>query len=369
MENNMIKEVIVVGGGASGMMAAGRAAELGKKVLLLEKGNCLGRKLNISGKGRCNFTNVGELEDFLLHFGKTRNFLRNAFHRFFNTELIEFFERSGLKPKVERGGRVFPLSDKADSVVRVLEKYILGNRVEVLLNSKVDEILVRKKSVYGIRIREKVFRAERIILATGGMSYPQTGSEGDGYLIAKSLGHTINPLSPALVPLLVKESFVKQLKGLGLKNVKIYFLKNDRELVSETGEMLFATFVVNEPVIGRKKTFPGITGPIVLSLSGDVVESFKDRRGIKLYIDFKPFIERKELEERIIRDLHVCGNKSIRNYLKDLLPLRFTDIFLEILNLSRDKRINQLRVDERKSIINLLKEFPLTITGCLPIEN
>ncbi|MGE4357811.1 MAG: NAD(P)/FAD-dependent oxidoreductase [Candidatus Omnitrophota bacterium] len=368
-KRNYIYDVIVIGGGASGMMAAGRAGELGRKVLLLEKGNCLGRKLTISGKGRCNFTNIGELDNFLMNFGKTRNFLRNVFYRFFNTELIEFFEHYGMKTKVERGGRVFPVSDKADSVVRVLERYILENGVEVLLNSKVEEILIKENSVDGVRVRGEVFRARRVILATGGMSYPQTGSQGDGYLMARKLGHNIKLLTPALVPLLVKEDYVKRLNGLSLKNVRIYFFGKDNHILSETGDLLFAIFTIKSSIKGKYISVPGITGPVVLSLSGDIVEFLTGKKELKLYIDLKPFLENRLLEEKIIRDLRTQSNKSIKNYLKNLLPIRFIEVFLELINLSKDKKINQLTAEERKSIISLLKSFPLTITGSLPIDN
>lgn len=368
-KRNYIYDVIVIGGGASGMMAAGRAGERGRKVLLLEKGNCLGRKLTISGKGRCNFTNIGELDNFLMNFGKTRNFLRNVFYRFFNTELIEFFEHYGMKTKVERGGRVFPVSDKADSVVRVLERYILENGVEVLLNSKVEEILIKENSVDGVRVRGEVFRARRVILATGGMSYPQTGSQGDGYLMARKLGHNIKLLTPALVPLLVKEDYVKRLNGLSLKNVRIYFFGKDNHILSETGDLLFAIFTIKSSIKGKYISVPGITGPVVLSLSGDIVEFLTGKKELKLYIDLKPFLENRLLEEKIIRDLRTQSNKSIKNYLKNLLPIRFIEVFLELINLSKDKKINQLTAEERKSIISLLKSFPLTITGSLPIDN
>lgn len=348
-------DIIVVGGGASGMMAAGRAGELGARVLLLEKGNRLGRKLLISGKGRCNLTNTGEIDEFLRHFGKTRDFLRNTFSRFFNQDLKEFFESRGLKVKVERGGRIFPETDHASSVVEILTDYLIENEVKILFNSPVKEVLIKDKAVQGVKLyNEKVFFAKRIIIATGGKSYSWTGSSGDGYVIARDLGHKVNKLRPALVPLVTRESFVKELQGLSLKNICVSVIEEGRPILSEFGEMLFTHF--------------GLSGPTILSLSGDVGDLLEKHKEIVISIDLKPALEKKQLKERIIRDIKTMGVKTFRNYLKELLPAKLIPIFLRILRLPPDKKLNQLSRLERERLIELLKNFRLTVIGTRPWE-
>jgi len=348
-------DVIVVGGGASGMMAAGRVAELGAEVVLLEKGNQLGRKLLISGKGRCNLTNVGELDEFLSNFGKTRDFLRNVFSRFFNQDLMEFFESRGLKLKAERGGRIFPQTDKASSAVVVLADYLGEHRVEILFNSGAKEILIKGGAVSGVKLNNaKIIEAKNIILATGGKSYPRTGSTGDGYVMVKKLGHTVTKLNPALIPLVTKEEFVKELQGLSLKNVRANIVVDGKLLSWEFGEMLFTHF--------------GISGPIILSLSGDVVELLEKQREVMISLDLKPALDAEQLEKRIMRDTQTFGRKIFKNYLKELLPSKMAVLFLKLLPNSPDKMINQLSKKERDSLIYLLKNFTLTVVGVRPFE-
>ncbi|MBI2447425.1 MAG: aminoacetone oxidase family FAD-binding enzyme, partial [Candidatus Omnitrophica bacterium] len=279
-------DVIVIGGGAAGMMAAGRAGETGAKVLLLEKKDRLGSKLLISGKGRCNLTNAGDIDHFLENFGKSGQFLRNAFHRFFNQDLINFFEERGLKLKEERGGRIFPVTDKAKSIVDVLKEYLEEGRVEICYNRQVDDIMIKDKEVYGVRCKGgEVFHANKVILATGGLSYPLTGSTGDGYRIAKMSGHAILPLKPALVPLETKESWSRRLPGVALKNVRI----NVYGGTSQFGEMLW--------------THTGISGPIVLSLSAEVIDLLGKHKEVVVSIDLKPALSMEQLENRFLREV------------------------------------------------------------------
>lgn len=254
-------DVIVIGGGAAGMMAAGRAGETGAKVLLLEKKDKLGSKLLISGKGRCNITNTEDIDHFLGNFSKSGQFLRNAFHGFFNQDLINFFEERGLTLKEERGGRIFPVTDKAKSVVDVLNEYLEKGRVGIYYNGQVDDIMIKDKEVYGVRCKGgRALEANKVILSTGGLSYPLTGSTGDGYRIAQMSGHTILPLKPALVPLETKESWSRRLPGVALKNVSISVHGG----TSQFGEMLW--------------THTGISGPIVLSLSAGVIDLLEKQK-------------------------------------------------------------------------------------------
>jgi predicted Rossmann fold flavoprotein len=265
-------DVIVVGGGASGLMAAGRAAELGARVLLLEKMGRAGIKLGLTGKGRCNLTNAGDLPSFIERYRHNGKFLYNAFSRFFHEDLIAFFNARGLPTVEERGRRIFPRSNRAEDVVRVLQQYALGNGVRLKLRVRVRDILAPEQRVQGVITDRGPFEADRVVLATGGASYPETGSSGDGYEMAKRLGHTICPIRPSLVPLKVKESWVRDLQGLSLKNVRVRILKDGATVGEEFGEMLFTHF--------------GVSGPIILSLSGFAVERMKRER-LELTIDFK----------------------------------------------------------------------------------
>ncbi len=337
------------------MLAAGRAAELGARVALFEKGNRLGRKLLISGKGRCNLTNIGDIEDFLARFGETGDFLRNVFSRFFNQDLMILLERYGLQVKVERGGRIFPSTDRADSVSTALTKYLGDNGVKILYNSRVRKILARDKEVYAVELGNgKIVKARKVILATGGRSYPRTGSTGDGYKIAEALGHKITPLTPALIPLLIRESFVEELQGLTLKNANISVFKGGRDTPSEFGEMLFTHF--------------GVSGPIVLSLSGDVAESLGQEKEIILSLDLKPALEKNQIRERIVRDNKIFGRKNFKNYLKEFLPSKMTAVFIKLLRIPGDKKVNQLTQNDREKFIDLLKDFRITAVGTRPME-
>ncbi len=348
-------EVIIIGAGASGMMAAGCAAELGAMVLLLEKGPRLGTKLIITGKGRCNLTNSAELDDFIAQFGKTGPFLYNAFLNFFNQDLIEFFETKGLKLKEERGGRIFPITDKSADVLNVFKSYLFKNKVKILFNSDVTKILINKNQVEGVELQDKqIIKSSQVILATGGLSYPGTGSSGEGFKMAKELGHRIISPQPALVPLETKEPWVKELQGLSLKNAKAAFYAGSKKISSEFGEMLFTHF--------------GVSGPIILSMSAKVVEFLNKKEEVHLYINFKPALSQEQLEKRILGDILENGNKNYKNFLKELLPNKLIAVFIKLTGISEDKKVNQITSNERKNIINLLTNFKVTITQPRPIS-
>ncbi|MCM8765958.1 MAG: NAD(P)/FAD-dependent oxidoreductase, partial [Candidatus Omnitrophica bacterium] len=256
----------------------------------------------------------------------------------------------GLKLKVERGGRIFPETDRASSVVEILTDYLIENGVKILFNSRVKEVLIKDKTVQGVKLYNgKVFSAKRVIVATGGKSYAWTGSSGDGYEIARELGHRVTKLSPALVPLITRENFVKELQGLSLKNVRASVMEGGKPILSEFGEMLFTHF--------------GLSGPIILSLSGDIVDLLEEHKEIVISIDLKPALNKEQLQERIIRDVKTMGRKIFKNYLKELLPVRLIPIVLRILMHPCEKKINQLSRLERERLIELLKNFRLTVIG------
>jgi len=347
--------VVIIGAGASGLMASVRAAKLTDKVLLLEKNNSLGKKLLLSGKGRCNLTNIAQLDEFLTHFGKQGNFLRSAFAKFFNTELINFFEKRGLKLKTERGGRVFPVSDSSKSVLDIFEKTIKAEGVGVKSRSKAVEIKLNKDDTKEVLLDngENII-AKKVILATGGLSYPLTGSTGDGYRIAKSLGHKIIALSAGLVPLEVKERWIRDLTGLSLKNVRISIISGKRRLFPDIGEMLFAHF--------------GVSGPLILTLSSRIVDLLSENKSVRLSIDLKPGLTEGQLDSRLLRDITNKGSVFYKNLLKDLLPRKLIKVFVDLSGINPNKPANQITQQERLSTRQLLKDFRLTINKARPIK-
>jgi len=345
-------DVIVVGGGASGLMAAGRAAELGARVLLLEKMGRVGIKLSLTGKGRCNLTNSGDLQTFIESYRHNGKFLHNVFSRFFNDDLIAFFNSCGLSTIEERGRRIFPASDRAQDVVRVLRDYISGHGVRVVFHAPGREILVVGGRAMGVRTDSGVFEANRVILATGGASYPQTGSTGDGYRMAKNLGHTIQPIRPSLVPLEIEEPFVRDLQGLALKNVKVTLLASGRKAGEEFGEMLFTHF--------------GVSGPIILSLSRPVVDALRQGRRVTLSIDLKPALDERKLDARLLRDLDVHGKRQSRTLLKALLPATLIPVCMDLTAIPPDKVGHQVTALERGRLRTWLKDFRLEVSGYRP---
>jgi predicted Rossmann fold flavoprotein len=348
-----IYDIIVIGAGASGMMAAGRAAQCGARVLLLEKMPRVGLKLGITGKGRCNLTNQGEIQPFLDSFSPDGRFLRNCFARFFNQDLMAFFEQRGVPLVVERGGRVFPQSNRALDVVSALMAYLKEYQVKLSKEHPVMEIRIQAGRVEGVQHSQGILTAPAVILATGGSSYPQTGSTGDGFRMARTAGHTIVPLRPCLIPLTIKEHWVTELQGLSLKNVSASVYLDGRKKTSEFGEMLFTHF--------------GISGPIILTLSGQVTDWLKDGQ-VEISLNLKPALTEKQLDERLKRELQTHHLKGIEGVLKFLLPNRMIPPFLDLLHIPGEKKAHQITAEERHRLRNLLMDLRLTVTGTRPIE-
>lgn len=353
----MPRKVVVVGGGASGMMAGARAGECGAKVLLLEKMTRLGSKILLSGKGRCNFSNTADLREFVAAFGPEGKFLYGAFSHFFRPDLLDLFESLGLKAEVERGGRVFPESNRALDVVRVLKKFLQRGRVQVRLNAPVDQIEVEKGKVARVLLRGgESIEGDACILATGGLSYPDTGSSGDGYEIARRLGHTIVPLRPALVPLEVEEAWVKELQGLALRNVKasLFFGQKEKKKVGEDfGELLFTHF--------------GVSGPIILKLSRLISRS-QTRGRFTLSLNLKPALGAEQLDRRLIRDLAKYHRRQFKHSLGDLVPQKLVSILVQLSGIPPEKPAHSITAQERAKLANFLSALPLTILRTRPIE-
>jgi len=347
-------DVIVIGGGPAGMMSAGRAAELGAKVLLLEKNKHLGIKLLCTGKGRCNITNnIEEIKKLVDKYGKNGKFLFSAFNKFKVEDTVNFFEKRGVKTKVERGERIFPVSDRALDVLNALIKYMRQSKVEIITEAQVKNILMEKKVIKKVILENgQELKAKNYIICTGGKSYPLTGSTGDGYKWLKKMGHTIISPRPALTPIIIKEKFVKELEGLSLKNVKISIFKNNKKIISRFGEALF--------------TNNGLSGPIILDMSKKIGEELVNK--LKLKIDFKPVLDFIKLDERVQRDFQKNSNKLFKNSLNELLPQKLIPIIIKLSGIDPNKKVNLITKTERKIIIHLLKEFELEIVGLVGFE-
>ena len=356
-------KVIVIGGGPAGMMAAITSAEQGNEVVLIEKNKVLGKKLSITGKGRCNITSSLNIDEFIKNTPGNGKFLFSAFNSFTNKDIIDFIENHGIKTKVERGNRVFPVTDKAQDVVNCFEKKLKELNVSILLNTVVKDILTDNNKAIGVSTNNETIKADKIILATGGKSYPLTGSTGDGYKFAKKLGHTITDLKPSLVPLVTYEEEIhKSLQGLSLKNVEIrlFDISKNKEIYNDFGEMLFTHF--------------GVSGPIILSASSHLVrykninELLKNKQ-IKLIIDFKPALSRERLNQRILRDFEKEKNKSFKNSLDKLLPQKLIPEIINKSNIDPNKQVNSITKEEREKLLKILKQFEITIKEFRPIED
>ena len=337
-------DVVIVGAGPSGVMAGIKAGERGKRVCIIEKNEQICKKLFLTGHGRCNLTNLADLNTFLLKY-RNGDFLRNSFSQFFNTDLIEFFEENGLKLKLERGNRVFPETDRASDVVSILDKLLKKNKVELLFKSSVKDILKTEKYFEVVISKGKIF-SEKVVLACGGKSFPQTGSTGDGYRFAKKFGHTIISPKPALCGVVIKENFVKKWQGVKLKNVLIKVVTKDKKIEEEFGEVLFTHY--------------GISGPVILNLSGDISEQIK-KMELFLIINFKPFLTVEQLDNRLQREFKENSNKDLKNIFKDLLPNRLIEEFLRYSGINGEKKGNQVMKEEREKIVKNLQNFRLTI--------
>jgi predicted Rossmann fold flavoprotein len=347
--------IVVVGAGPAGMMAAIRAGQLHQDVILVEKKASPGKKLLLSGKGRCNLTNACELDSFIKRFSKNGQFLRDAFSKFFNLDLMRFFETRDLKLKIERQLRVFPASNKAGSVLGVLKKELYKNKVEILYKSRLKDIFIQDGKVKGLLLADgRRILADKIILATGGLSFSFTGSTAEAISIAKELGHRIVPFRPGLVPLETRQKYPGLLEGLTLKNIRLKFSDNKRQVISDIGELLFTKF--------------GISGPLALSLSGQIVDWLSENKDVHVEVDLKPGLSIEQLNARLLREFKLNSKKTIKNILKNLLPQRLVDVFLDIARIAPDKNASQINQKERQSLVLLLKGWRLNITGSRPIE-
>jgi len=340
------------------MLAAGRAAEIGLKVLLLERNDRLGKKLGITGKGRCNLTNSADTERFIENFGKKGKFLYGAITRFTNSDLVSFFAALGVETKEERGGRIFPASDKASTVVKALERYARTNGVEISLSSRVHRIVTGRESgaVEGVILKNdrKAINAGKVILATGGKSYPATGSTGDGYAIAANLGHTIVEPRQGLVPFDTKDRFVRDLQGLSLENVEVTAFTGGRKTASGFGDMLFTHF--------------GVSGPIILTMSGQIADDLAAGNTVELSIDLKPALTDEKLDNRLIREFSASGTKYFRSVMKNLLPRLLIPVFITKSGIAPEKKCNQISSAERGNLVALLKDFRITLNRPRPFE-
>jgi hypothetical protein len=344
----MIKKVIVIGGGAAGMMAAIAAARNGAGVVLLEKNEKLGKKLFITGKGRCNFTNAGDSEDLFNSIVTNKKFMYSSLNGFSNYDCMSFFDELGLKFKIERGNRAFPESDHSSDVIWCLHRELKRQNVDVRLNTEVKDIIVEDGSACGVVTATENLKADVIIVATGGNSYQSTGSTGDGYRFAKKTGHEVTQILPALVPFNVGEQWEADLQGLSLKNISITVLDGDKQLYTDFGEMLFTHF--------------GVSGPVILSASSFVAKQLKNRN-LRLVIDLKPALSFEQLDERVLRDFDEEKNKAFKNSLDKLLPKKLIPVVVMLSGIDGNKKVNEITRQERQTIVKLLKEFELTLTG------
>lgn len=348
----MDARVIVIGGGAAGMMAAGQAALNGTKVLLLEKNERVGRKIAISGKGRCNLTNVENVTDFIKHYPGNGRFLHGILRDFDNVSLCDFFARYGVETKVERGGRVFPVSDDAEAIVGALGKFLGDTGVEVRTERTVEKIKVANGVVEGVLSSDDFFPAKAVIVCTGGASYPGTGSTGDGYRFAREMGHKVVTPRPSLVPLKAVEPWVKELQGLTLRNVEASVWFGGKMQAREFGEMLFTHF--------------GVSGPIILTLSRLVGDALGRGENVRLEINLKPALTPEQLDIRLQRDFQQFSNKQFKNSLAELLPKSLIPVIINLSGINPEKEVHQITRDERKKLARLLQALPLTVTATLP---
>ena len=336
------------------MMSAIRAAESGATVTLFEKTNRLGKKLSITGKGRCNLTNATDNAEIIKNIPGNGKFLYGALKKFSSRDTINFFASLGLKTKIERGNRVFPESDNAAEVIEVLAKKMALLNVDVKLNSRVDEILADENKISGVKVSGKIFPADAVILATGGLSYPGTGSTGDGFKFARRLGHTVTKILPALVPLEAEEDFIKSLQGLSLKNVRVTLKADGKNCAELFGEMLFTHF--------------GISGPIILTLSRAAAKFLSEKKFVEVSINLKPALTPEQLDARILRDFQKFKRKTLKNSLVELLPGKLIPIVADLSYIDEDKKVDDITREERLRISETLRNFTLTVTGTRPID-
>lgn len=351
-----MKRVVIIGGGAAGLMAAVIAGREGAQVTLLEKMNYLGKKMGITGKGRCNVTNAAPMSEFIKNTPGNGKFLYGAYERFSNQDLLQLLNEAGLETKVERGGRVFPASDSALDVRNTFMKLLKSYGVDVHLEEGAQEIIVEDGRVAAVKTKNETYPADAVLIATGGKSYPATGSTGDGYNLANKLGHKVTDIRPSLVPIVTEEVWVKDLMGLSLRNVELSVVAKNKVQAKMFGEMMFTHF--------------GITGPIVLSLSHTVGKLMRKKNigTIGLDINLKPALSVEKLDKRIQKDFELYSKKQLINGLKDLLPQRLIPLVIQLAGLDPHKPINQISKAERDSLVYIIQHLPLTVKGLRPVE-
>ena len=344
-----MSEVIVIGGGPAGMFAAYYAAKSGHQVTLLEKNEKLGKKLYITGKGRCNVTNASDMETIFQNVVSNRKFLYSAFYSCTNEMVMDFFREQGLELKIERGNRVFPVSDHSSDVIAALKKALDQVGVKVLLHTTVKELMQEEEKVTGVLLSDgKKMTADKVVIATGGISYPSTGSTGDGYVFAEKTGHRMVTPTPSLVPLHTKEAWVPELQGLSLKNVSVKIMDGKKFLIEDFGEMLFTHF--------------GVSGPMILSASGSIKPDKFEKEPI-MYINLKPALDEEQLDRRILREFEEAMNKQFKNSINKLYPSKLIPVMIELSGIDPEKKVNEISKEERRRLLELTRALPVTITG------
>lgn len=353
-------KVIVIGGGAAGMMAAITSAKYGNEVIILEKTSSLGNKIKITGKGRCNLTFDGDIEDFKRNIVKNDKFMYSSFYNFDNKDLVAYFESLGVQTKVERGARVFPVSDNAGEIVKALINEIKKYHIRVEYHTCVDELKVLDGRIETVITKDnREFHCDKCIIATGGSSFPSTGSSGDGFRLARSIGHKIIDIVPGLVPLRSKDSICKELQGLSLKNISFKLKDEDKVIYSDFGELLFAHF--------------GITGPVVLSASSKLnrIDNLEDKlrnQQIIASIDLKPALDFETLDKRVCRDFEKYSNKEFKNSLNDLLPQKMIPVVIKLSGIDGSMKVHQISKEMRKKLVDVIKNINIAISGFMPLD-
>ncbi len=347
----MSEKIAVIGGGPAGILAAGIIGSRGKDVVLIEKNDKLGKKLFITGKGRCNITNAEPIEELMENIVTNKNFLYSSLYGFTNENVVELLESLGVQTKIERGNRVFPESNRSSDVIKAFEKFLNMNHVKIMLKSNVENIF-HNNEYFILTIDGKEHQYDKVVIATGGASYPVTGSTGDGFLFAKRLGHNIIPLKPSLVPIEIQSEWTKELQGVSLKNVNLSAFSNNKLIQEEFGEMIFTHY--------------GISGPIVLSISNHI-NKYLDKN-LRLEIDFKPALSMEILDNRVLRDFDLYANKQLKNALNDLLLQKLINPVIKLSGIDPEKTVNQITKEERMNLVQVIKGFPLEFKAFRPIE-
>lgn len=341
-------KTLIIGGGAAGMMASIFAGRAGDEVHLFEKNEKLGKKLYITGKGRCNFTNAGTMEELFDSLMTNRKFMFSSLYGYNNYDVMDFFEEMGMEYKIERGNRVFPASDHSYYVINALHDAMIKAGVHIYLNTKVERLHVKNDMILGLYADGQFYEGDRVIVATGGMSYQATGSTGDGYRFAKETGHKVTELIPSLVPMNTKENYIKDMQGLSLKNVTLTLEKDQKVLYSEFGEMMFTHF--------------GVTGPLVLTASANIGNIVR-KQSVNGFIDLKPALSEEQLDARLLREFEEGNTKQFKNVIGHLYPSKMVPVMMEISGIRPDKKVNEITREERKKLLDVTKHFPFTVTG------